>query len=221
MTTYLITGANRGIGLEYCRQLNARGANVIAACRNSSKEIEKLPIRIETGVNLEEEKSLQKLKANLEDVNIDVLINNAGFLENETINSLDLNTIKKQFQINCLAPLYLTKILLGNLSEGSKVIFMTSRMGSISDNISGGFYGYRISKASLCMAGKSLSVDLKPLGISVGLLHPGLVSTKMTNYTSQGISPKESVEGLIKRIDELSLDSSGSFWHANGEILPW
>ncbi len=94
-------------------------------------------------------------------------------------------------------------------------------MGSIEDNSSGGSYGYRMSKVALCMAGKSLSVDLKPSGIPVAILHPGLVSTRMTGFTSKGINPKESVKGLIQRIDELTIDNTGTFWHANGEILPW
>ena len=98
---------------------------------------------------------------------------------------------------------------------------MTSRMGSIQDNTSGGYYGYRMSKAALCMAGKSLALDLNHLEISVALLHPGLVRTRMTGYASSGISPEDSVKGLIKRIDSLKLENSGSFFHANGEILPW
>ena len=94
-------------------------------------------------------------------------------------------------------------------------------MGSIEDNTSGGSYGYRMSKVALSMAGKSLSVDLKSKDVSVAILHPGLVSTRMTGFTSNGIQPKESVKGLIKRIDELTIENTGTFWHANGEILPW
>ena len=98
---------------------------------------------------------------------------------------------------------------------------MTSRMGSIEDNSSGGSYGYRMSKVALCMAGKSLAIDLKPRDISVALLHPGLVSTRMTGFTKYGITPEQSVKGLLKRIDLLALETSGSFWHSNGETLPW
>ena len=111
--------------------------------------------------------------------------------------------------------------MLNNLSEGAKVILMTSRMGSIKDNSSGGSYGYRMSKVALCMAGKSLAIDLKPNGIAVALLHPGLVRTRMTSFTPQGITPEKSVQGLIRRIDLLDLANTGGFWHANGEILPW
>ena len=107
------------------------------------------------------------------------------------------------------------------MSKGSKVVLMTSRMGSIDDNTSGGSYGYRMSNVALCMAGKSLSIDLRPNGIAVAILHPGLVSTRMTGFTPDGVTPKESVIGLLSRIDSLTLDNSGTFWHSNGEELPW
>ena len=117
--------------------------------------------------------------------------------------------------------LRVTRTLLPNLHPGSKVVIMTSRMGSIEDNTSGGFYGYRMSKAAMSMAGKSLSYDLKPRGIAVAILHPGLVSTQMTGYTANGITPEESVTNLLQRIDQLTLDNTGTFWHAKGEELPW
>jgi NAD(P)-dependent dehydrogenase (short-subunit alcohol dehydrogenase family) len=98
---------------------------------------------------------------------------------------------------------------------------MTSRMGSIADNTSGGSYGYRMSKVALSMAGKSLAHDLRPQGIAVAILHPGLVQTRMTGFTKGGITPAESVAGLLARIDALTLETSGTFWHANGEVLPW
>ena len=94
-------------------------------------------------------------------------------------------------------------------------------MGSISDNSSGGYYGYRMSKASLCMAAKSLSIDLIDRSILVGVLHPGLVSTRMTSYTKDGINPKHSVQSMLPLIDKLSIEDTGSFWHANGDVLPW
>ncbi|QYO64638.1 SDR family oxidoreductase [Leptolyngbya sp. 7M] len=108
-----------------------------------------------------------------------------------------------------------------NLQPGSKLVLMTSRMGSIGDNTSGSSYGYRMSKVALSMAGKSLAHDLQPRGIAVAILHPGLVQTRMTNFTTGGITPEASVKGLLARIDELSLENTGTFWHANGEVLPW
>ena len=221
MTAYLITGSNRGIGLEYCRQLKNRGEEVIGTCRCSSKELEALQISIETNVDAFSQFSIANLKKKLGSKKIKVLILNAAIAENVSLANLDSESIKRQFEINALSPLIFVKSFLENLNKGSKVILMTSRMGSIEDNTSGGSYGYRMSKTALCMAGKSLSIDLKSHGIAVALLHPGLVSTRMTGFTPHGISPAKSVNGLIQRIDELSLKTTGSFWHANGEILPW
>jgi NAD(P)-dependent dehydrogenase (short-subunit alcohol dehydrogenase family) len=149
------------------------------------------------------------------------LINNAGILENVSLKNLDFNSIRQQFEVNALGSLRLTQALLVNLKQGSKVIMMTSRMGSIEDNTSGGSYGYRMSKVALSMAGKSLSVDLKPQRIAVAILHPGLVKTRMTGFTDSGITPEQAVKGLLARIDELNLKNTGTFWHSNGEILPW
>jgi len=100
-------------------------------------------------------------------------------------------------------------------------VLMTSRMGSIDDNSSGGSYGYRMSKVALNMAGKSLAIDLEPRGIAVAILHPGLVRTRMIQFNPNGISPEQAVKGLLARIDGLTMANSGSFWHANGELLPW
>jgi NAD(P)-dependent dehydrogenase (short-subunit alcohol dehydrogenase family) len=217
----LITGANRGIGLELCRQLQARGDDVLAVCRTPSPELEALGVRIEADIELTSEASLASLRERLDGLSIDILIQNAGILESDTLDTLDFESIRRQFEVNAVAPLRLTQVLLGHLHAGSRLILMTSRMGSINDNSSGGSYGYRMSKVALCMAGKSLAIDLRPRGIAVGILHPGLVSTAMTDFTPSGISPEESVKGLIARIDALTLEESGTFWHANGKVLPW
>ena len=221
VATYLITGANRGIGLEYCRQLKERGDNVIAVCRSASDELKNLDVSVETDVDLTSDEKVADLAKRLDGKSIDVLINNAGILERVSLDSLDIDSIRKQFEVNAIAPLRLTKALLPNLTKGSKVIMVTSRMGSIDDNTSGGSYGYRMSKVALSMAGKSLSVDLKSQGIAVAILHPGLVKTRMTGFTNSGITPEHSVKGLLARIDELNLENTGTFWHSNGEILPW
>ncbi len=128
--------------------------------------------------------------------------------------------MRRQFEVNSLGPLRVTAALRGNLGQGSKVAIVTSRMGSIEDNTSGGRYGYRMSKAAVNMAGRSLANDLKDRGVAVAILHPGFVRTEMTGH--QGlIDPPESAAGLIARIDELTLETTGGFWHANGEIIPW
>ena len=221
MSTYLVTGANRGIGLEYCRQLKSRGERVIAVCRSASDELKNLGISVETDVDITSDEQIADLVTRLDGQTIEVLINNAGIFERVSLEQLDTNSIRRQFEVNALGPLRLTRALLTNLKQGSKVIMMTSRMGSIEDNTSGGSYGYRMSKVALSMAGKSLSVDLKSQGIAVGILHPGLVKTRMTGFTDSGITAEQAVKGLLARIDELNLENTGTFWHSNGEILPW
>ena len=221
MGTYLVTGANRGIGLEYCRQLQHRGDEVIAVCRCASQELTALGIWIEEGIDITVEASVNDLVGRLAGKAIDVLINNAGIVNRVTLENLDFDSIRQQFEVNAIGALRITHALLPNLHQGSKIILMTSRMGSIEDNTSGSSYGYRMSKVALSMAGKSLSHDLKSQGIAVAILHPGLVQTRMTNFNSSGITPEQSVKGLLARIDELNLENTGTFWHANGEVLPW
>ena len=221
MATYLVTGANRGIGYEYCRQLQQRGDTVIAVCRTSSSELDALGIQVETGVDITAEAAVADLVHRLEGVPIDVLINNAAIIERVSLANLDFDSIRRQFEVNALGPLRFTHALLPQLKPGAKIAIMTSRMASIDDNTSGSSYGYRMSKVALSMAGKSLSHDLKPRGIAVAILHPGLVQTRMTGFTPNGITPDVSVRGLLDRIEQLTLENTGTFWHANGEILPW
>ena len=219
MKTCLVTGASRGIGLELCRQLQQRGEEVIGACRKASAELRALDCRIVEGVEVTDSASLQRLAAELAGERIDVLVNNAGILSRESIDDLDFERIRRQFEVNALAPLRVTKALLPNLGPGSKVAIITSRMGSIADNGSGGYYGYRMSKAAVNMAGVSLARDLRGRGIAVLLLHPGMVATEMTG--GSGIPVQESAANLIARIDSLGLEQSGTFHHADGQPLPW
>ena len=221
MSIYLIIGANRGIGLELVRQLKERGEDVIATCRSSSPELDALSVRVESNIDITSGDSVIKLRENLKDTKVDVLIHNAGIAEFNSLSNLDPQSILHQFEVNALSPLCCVQAMLSQLSNSAKIALISSRMGSIEDNSSGGSYGYRMSKVALCMAGKSLSVDLQSKDISVAILHPGLVSTRMTGFTSSGIQPKESAKGIIQRIHELTIDNTGTFWHANGEILPW
>ena len=215
----LVTGSNRGIGLELCRQLHARGTTVIAVCRKSSPELEATGVRVEVGVEVTNDQSLAVLRERLKGTNIDVLVNNAGIMEMGGLDGMDFASIARQIEVNALGPLRVTAALLPLLDAGSKIAIITSRMGSIADNTSGGMYGYRMSKAAVNAAGVSLAHDLRGKKIAVALLHPGMVKTDMTGQ--HGIEPEESVRGLLARIDELTLATSGSFWHANGEKLPW
>lgn len=221
MATYLVTGANRGIGYEYCRQLQAQGDIVVAVCRAVNDELQALGVQVEDGIDITSDDSVADLHTRLRETKIDVLINNAGILQRVTLEHLDFDSIREQFEVNALGALRITHALLPNFKVGSKVVLMTSRMGSIADNTSGSSYGYRMSKVALSMAGKSLAYDLKPRGIAVAILHPGLVQTRMTNFTPSGITPEASVQGLLAQIDKLTLENTGSFWHSNGEVLPW
>jgi NAD(P)-dependent dehydrogenase (short-subunit alcohol dehydrogenase family) len=195
---------------------------VVATCRTPSPELEALGVRIEAGVDITSPTAITALRERLGDLALDGgVIHSAGILESCGLEDFDPESLRRQFEVNALAPLCLTRALLDRLPSGARVILLTSRMGSIDDNTSGGSYGYRMSKVALCMAGKSLAIDLRPRGIAVALLHPGLVRTRMTAFNRQGISPAESVEGLLARIDGLTLENTGTFWHANGTVLPW
>lgn len=219
MALAVVTGANRGIGLELCRQLKSRGDDVVAVCRNSSKELDKLAVRVEGGVDVADASAVAELRRRLEGVKIDLLVNNAGILEAGGFSDLDFDGVERQLRVNAIAPLRVTHALAPLLREGGKVVIITSRMGSMGDNGSGGYYGYRMSKAAVNAAGVSLAHDLKGRGVAVALLHPGMVNTDMTRH---GIPPEESVRGLIQRIDALTLETSGRFIHAvTGEDLPW
>ena len=221
MATFLVTGANRGIGLEYCRQLKARGDDVVAVCRQTSDELEGLGVRVEAGLELSDSQAIDDLVQRLDGLPLDGVILNAGILQSMGLMDLDPAGIRRQFEVNALAPLLLARALVDQMPSGAKLVLMTSRMGSIDDNSSGGSYGYRMSKVALNMVGKSLAIDLEPRGIAVAILHPGLVRTRMIRFNPSGIPPEQSVKGLLARIDGLTLATSGSFWHANGELLPW
>ncbi len=219
MNKILITGANRGIGLELCRQLAARGDEVIAVCRTASQALAELNVRVLDGVDVTDAASVDSLQSRLGSESLDWLINNAGILSVETLDNLDFDAMERQFRVNSLGPLRVTAALSANLAKGSKVGIITSRMGSIEDNTSGKYYGYRMSKAAVNMAGMCLARDLKDQGVAVALLHPGMVATDMTG--GQGVTPEHSAKGIIQRMDALDMDTTGSFWHAEGESLPW
>lgn len=216
----VITGANRGIGLELARHYAAEGCEVIGVCRQSSDELASVAAQVIDGVDVATDAGIDKLKSGLAGKRISLLINNAGLLQDEQLGSIDFDSIRTQMEINAYAPLRVAEALAPLMGQGSKIANITSRMGSIADNDSGGRYGYRASKAALNAFGKSLAVDLKPRGIAVAQLHPGYVKTRMVNFGGL-ITPEESARGLADRIANLSLDNTGSFWHSNGEELPW
>ena len=220
MANVVVSGASRGIGLELARQYRDRGDHVVAACRQATDELKKLGVEVVEGVDVTDEAAVSKLAKAVGKRHVDILVNCAGVLSDESLADLDFDRIRYQFEVNSLGPLRVTAALRENLEPGSKVAIVTSRMGSIEDNTSGGRYGYRMSKCAVNMAGRSLAHDLREAGVAVAVLHPGFVRTEMTGH--QGlVDPPESAAGLIVRIDELTLETSGGFWHANGERLPW
>ena len=221
MTQHIvITGANRGIGLALATQFKQRGDNVTAVCRKASEELKALGVSIIENIDVTHADSISELSQQLSGHSIDILINNAGLLEREHLGSLSTATIEAQFKVNAMGPLLVTDALRDNLHKGSKVIMITSRMGSMADNGSGAYYGYRMSKAALNAAGVSLANDLKDDGIAVAMLHPGFVQTEMVNNAGD-ISAGTAAERLIQRIDELTIDTTGQFKHSNGDALPW
>jgi NAD(P)-dependent dehydrogenase (short-subunit alcohol dehydrogenase family) len=220
MKHVLITGANRGIGLELARHYKGAGWRVTGVCRETSPELERSADQVIEGIDVAQTESIEHLAAALQGQAIDLLINNAGILHDDVLGDLDIDSLRLQMEVNAFAPLLICEALLPNLDPGSKIVNITSRMGSIGDNDSGGRYGYRASKAALNAFGRSLAIDLKGRGIAVAQLHPGFVKTRMVNFGGI-LSTEESVAGLVERIEDLNLQNSGSFWHCHGEELPW
>ncbi|MEW6981901.1 SDR family oxidoreductase [Colwelliaceae bacterium 6471] len=216
----VITGANRGIGLALTRVFHQQGDTVYALCRHSSDELDALNVKVITNVDVATEAGLALMSQCLSSVNIDVLVCNAGILRDESLTKLNIDTIREQFEVNALAPLRVVEALQHNLVSDSKIAMITSRMGSIADNGSGGRYGYRMSKAALNAASMSLAKDLAPRNIAVGTYHPGYVQTDMVNHSGD-ISSNECAQRLVGLINELTMQESGVFKHSNGQILPW
>lgn len=223
--TIVITGANRGIGLAMAKICQQRGDTVYALCRQSSPQLNELKVNVIENIDIATDTGIAQAQSILSNVEIDLLINNAGILRDENLSDFNKKTIIEQFTVNALAPIVLTQALLSNLSKNSKVALITSRMGSIADNDSGGRYGYRMSKAALNIAAVSLAKDLSTEEIAVGIYHPGYVKTDMVNtlgQTSNGdISSDVAAKRLLQLMSELTMAESGIFKHSNGEILPW
>jgi NAD(P)-dependent dehydrogenase (short-subunit alcohol dehydrogenase family) len=223
LRTALVVGANRGIGLALCRRLAARGRRVIAACRQSSSELDAeraRGVQVETGVDVTDASSIDELARRLADAPIDDLVCSAGILRGDGLEDPSMDQVRAQIEVNAIGPLRVVKALRGRLRRGSKIALITSRMGSIGDNGSGGSYGYRMSKAALNAAGVSLARDLADAGVAVAILHPGYVRTEMTGGHGN-VDAETAAAQLVDRLDALTLATTGTFWHANGEVLPW
>ena len=220
MKNVVITGANRGIGLSLTKFFKQQGDNVYALCRQSSSALSDLDVNVITGVDVAKPEGLTVMVESLKGLKIDVLVCNAGILRDEQLGTISPNTVREQFEVNAIAPLLVVEALYKQIPPLGKIAMITSRMGSITDNTSGGRYGYRMSKAALNAAAMSLSNDLEPLKISVGIFHPGYVQTDMVNHTGD-ISTTECGKRLVNLINQLSPNETGVFRHSNGEVLPW
>lgn len=223
MGVCVITGSNRGIGFELTRQLVERGDTVIAACRHSSAELDALGVEVVAGIDVSDLAAAGRLREQIGQRKIDLLINNAGVLRRDQLGSIDARAIEDmltQFRINSLGPLLITQALLPCFAGEARVGIVSSRMGSIADNTSGGYYGYRMSKAAANMVGASLARDLADRGVAIAVLHPGYVRTEMTGGGGD-VDADTAAAGLLARLDELEISNSGGFWHANGEALSW
>jgi NAD(P)-dependent dehydrogenase (short-subunit alcohol dehydrogenase family) len=222
--TILVVGASRGIGTRLVARLAARGDTVIATCRTHTADLDAAGVTIIDDVDVADAGAGARILSALGDRAIDDVVIVAGILERVSLDDVGTAagqaSIRRQFEVNALGPLMLAAALAPRLHDGARLAFLTSRMGSIADNGSGGHYGYRMSKAALNMAGMSLARDLKDKGVAVALLHPGYVQTDMTGGHGQ-LTADESAALLIARLDGMNANNSGCFWHANGETLPW
>ena len=222
--TVLITGANRGIGLELARQYTAAGWQVVGTARKpeQAEELRALNARI-LQLDVTDQQSISRMAQELGDQAVDLLINNAGiFPRVRTITDVNFDDVTRTFAVNTIGPMRVTRALLPNLRSGQvkKVVNITSRLGSIADNSGGGFYGYRESKAALNMFTRSLANELSGDGFTCVVVHPGWVQTDMGG-ASATLTAEESAQGIRNVIANLSPDDSGTFWNYDGAPLPW
>ncbi len=221
---YLVTGANRGIGLELVRQLVAAGHDVIATARDpgSAEELASLGVRIEP-LDTSDAASVAAFAGALEGEAIDVLINNAGIgtIEGSGLAETDLEQLLGLFNVNSIGPMRVTQALLPNLRAGSgrTVVQMSSILGCIAD-AGAGMFGYRASKSALNMLNRTLSAELEGEGFTCVAMHPGWVQTDMGGAAAT-LSPAESVAGMVEVIAGLDTSHNGGFLDYQGETLPW
>ena len=223
-TTFLVTGANRGIGLELCRQLTAARARVIATVRSPERaqDLATLPVSIEA-LDVTDPESVHALAERLEEATIDVLINNAGMGgTGGGIQDLDFTHMGETFAVNSFGPLRVTQALLPHLMRGQRrtVVHISSNMGSLTNNMEGGCYAYRASKSALNMLNRCLALELAGRGFICTVLHPGWVQTDMGGDGTP-VAVEESVRGLLRVIAQLSPAANGGFLDFEGNVLPW
>ena len=231
MKNVLITGASAGIGLEHCRTFAARGLHVLATARapEQAEELQALARRHAGCITVlaydaAQADAAQRLKRELADLPIDLLLANAGAMggARQSFGAVDLADALQLVHVNALAPLQLVESLVDNVAASDRklIAFQSSQMGSIGDNASGGYYAYRVSKAALNMIAKGLSKDLRPRGVTVVSLHPGWVKTRMGGAGAP-LSVQQSVAAQQALLDRLTPSDSGRFFNFDGTQLPW
>jgi NAD(P)-dependent dehydrogenase (short-subunit alcohol dehydrogenase family) len=231
MKTVLITGANRGLGLEHARRFVARGAQVFATARSPAEADELRALATGPGGRIEvlaydaaDADAPARLKTALGDTPLDLLFANAGAIgdKGQSFGSVDVDHALQLIRINALAPLKLVEALADNVanSERKLIAFQSSLMGSVGDNTSSGYYAYRLSKGALNMIAKSVANDLKPSGVIAVAVHPGWVQTRMGGMSAP-VTVEDSVAGQQRLLDTLTLAESGRFFNYTGKELPW
>ncbi|HLG87180.1 MAG TPA: SDR family oxidoreductase [Alphaproteobacteria bacterium] len=228
MPTVFISGANRGLGLEFAKQYAADGWQVIGTCRDPARAdaLRAIPETRRLPLDVTEPQSIAACAEALAGEKIDLLLNNAGIYgsivgdKEQTLERMDIENWLQILKTDLIAPFALTRALLPNLGQGSIVGFLSSELGSIARNRMGEIYGYRSSKAALNMVGRSLSIDLKAWGIIVVLLHPGWAHTDMGGPRAP-VDPVESIAGLRRVLARVTPESSGRFLAWDGREMPW
>lgn len=229
-TQYIITGANRGIGLEFVKQLAEEGKHIIATARDpeGASELQAIASVSEQRVrvmqlDVADVASVDAFVKEIANIDVDALINNAGiYPRSGSLGSIDWEMARTGFEVNTIAPLRLAEALLPNVqrSKGKLIMNVTSQMGSIDDNGSGGSYAYRMSKTALNMGTRSLANDTRGDGVIAFVIHPGWVQTDMGGPNAS-ITPEKSVEGMLSVLHGATEETSGAFMNWNGSTLPW
>jgi NAD(P)-dependent dehydrogenase (short-subunit alcohol dehydrogenase family) len=219
MTHTLITGAESGLGLAMTRVFIDAGSTVAALCRESSPALDALAPDIHEGVDVTNAATVYRAAAEMGDKTIDVLINNAGIMIEDHIDRIDIAAVRGQFEVNALGPLSMALAFRKRFRRGSRMVNISSRLGSMEDNDSGEDYGYRMSKAAQNMLTSNLSIDLAKEDVIVVALHPGIVATGMTG--GKGTPTDEVARDLKAVIDTLDASQSGQFLDRFGSQIPW
>lgn len=220
MPRVLVTGAERGLGLALARGFTDGGWSVAALCREVTPAIEALAPEFPfDGIDVSNAAHVRRAAAEMGDAALDALINNAGVMVEDDIDGIDIAAVRRQFEVNALGPLNVVLAFRGRLKRGAKVVQITSRLGSISDNESGSDYGYRMSKAAQNMLTANLAHDLGGAGIVAVAVHPGIVATDMTE--GRGTPADEVARDVLALTLRLGAGDAGRFLDRHGDPIPW